>query len=401
MVSGSELPKINKHLQYCFPARSTEPYGGANVIFLGDFFQLTPIGGKPLFKLTDEVQKHLWIRKEDAVVILTQQMRHTSSSTNNYADINAAARDASLTKSDIRLLNTRVLSNPRGEPYDLIQFADRIPVGVPVAAFTNGEVESINTHKLIASGNPIVNCWARHHFSSKSGQKLNNASCLTSSTHNLKLTLEACVSISVGSPVMLIKNLATELGLVNGSIGIVFDIMYDTTLRDGPINPQASLEDACAANPMLAQPVVLVRFPTYRGASFITTEEKIVPICPVQETTKNGASWSRAQLPLRVAYAMTIHKVQGMTLPGIALDLSRAKQRGLAYVGISRVKTLDALMLRLPLTQRNFTGAAPNEPESTKHNDFSYITIEYQRLTQIYTATVRKYQQLFNSIPIL
>lgn len=396
----TELPKINKHLQHCFPFRNAEPYGGANILFLGDFFQLTPIGRKPLFKLTDEVQKSLWIRNEDAVVLLTQQMRHATGN-NSYADINAAARDATLTQSDIQLLNTRVLHNPSGEAYDLVQFADRVPVGVPVAAFTNEEVELINRHKLVSNEQPIVNCWARHHFSTKGGRKLNNASCLTSSANNSKLTLEACVSISVGSPVMLIKNLATELGLVNGSIGIVFDIMYDTTLRDGPINPQASLEDAAAANPMLALPIVLVKFPTYRGQSFIPTEEKIVPICPVQETTKAGASWSRAQLPLRVAYAMTIHKVQGMTLPGIALDLSRAKQRGLAYVGISRVKTLDALILRLPVTQRNFTGALQHESETTKHDDYTYIAIEYERLRQIFNTTARKYQRLFNSIPIL
>ena len=67
------------------------------------------------------------------------------------------------------------------------------------------------------------------------------ASCLNGEDMKLDLVVE----LSISTPVMLIDNVATELGLVNGSVGIVHDIMYNVSGRDGVVNPQATREEAC------------------------------------------------------------------------------------------------------------------------------------------------------------
>ena len=59
----------------------------------------------------------------------------------------------------------------------------------------------------------------------------------------------------------------------------------------------------------------------------------------------NGVDCTRTQFPLRIAYAITVHKAQGLTLPRIVLNITgRDFALGLSYVAISRVKTFDGLL---------------------------------------------------------
>lgn len=227
-------------------------------------------------------------------------------------------------------MSSRALLDSNREPYDLKEFATRVPPTTPIGVYTNKEAESINDLKLAAHGQPIVHCWAKHFSTKSTRQGASQRSCLESK-ENLKL--ERLVKLSIGAPVMLLGNLATELGLVNGSIGTVYDILYNVHANEGTINPQATLTQACNAHPMLAIPIVLVQFPSYKGESFLPYVPHVVPILTTKETNSTN-SWVRQQLSLRAAYAMTIHKLQGMTLSALALDLSNASQRGLAYVGI-------------------------------------------------------------------
>lgn len=409
MMSPNVLGTINTRLQYAYPLRGAQPYGGAHMIFLGDLYQLAPVaakGGYGLHSIPYEDIKQLWIRDEDAVVLLTKQMRHADAGGVSYGDINLRARDATITTEDLQVLNSRALLKLNEEPYSLEEFSDRLPTTTPVGVYSNAEVASINKHRLAQQKNPLVNCWARHTWSMRprgtdnnnDARRITNASCLSASKSK-EMWLDACVRLAVGVPVMLIRNTIVELGLVNGSVGVVYDIMYNTSGVDGPINPQATEAIAGASTPMLALPIVLVKFPHYKGESFIPGEEGIFPIQAIDLTEgSTTGGWTRWQLPLRVAYAVTLHKLQGMTLDSIALDLSNAHNRGLAYVGISRVKTLAGLFLRHKLPLRKFTGAdSKSKDETQKHRDFILIAAEYIRLKRIANMTIPRYTILFNA----
>ena len=100
---------------------------------------------------------------------------------------------------------------------------------------------------------------------------------------------------------------------------------------------------------------VLVSCKTYKGPTLWRTEPRpefptgipIVPVTPLKTTFElNGKKLSRTQLPLRLAWAVTIHKSQGLTLDRIKLGLGKKEfSTGLTFVALSRVKTSDSIMI--------------------------------------------------------
>jgi ATP-dependent DNA helicase PIF1 len=147
------------------------------------------------------------------------------------------------------------------------------------------------------------------------------------------MRFEKELQLCVGAQVMLIKNLDTMRGLVNGAKGVVvgFHSRYDEPQEDESKLPRSL---ARAVNPSGLWPVV--RFNS--GA---------IAIGPQKETAEDGGVEvvSRLQVPLILAWALSVHKCQGMTLSKVETDLSRAFEYGMVYVALSRVKDLDGLQL--------------------------------------------------------
>ncbi|XP_052131480.1 uncharacterized protein LOC127751653 [Frankliniella occidentalis] len=139
--------------------------------------------------------------------------------------------------------------------------------------------------------------------------------------------------------IMLRTNLWTEQGLVNGAMGHLVDIVYDQS-----INPDAALPK-----------VLMCVFDDYNGP-FLGNDSslKLVPIPIITRSWKvNGASCSRSQFPVQVAFAVTIHKWQGLTLSKVKINIGEGKEMcpGLSFVAISRTKALTSLLLE-PFSSR-------------------------------------------------
>jgi ATP-dependent DNA helicase PIF1 len=121
--------------------------------------------------------------------------------------------------------------------------------------------------------------------------------------------LHAEVDIAIGTRVLLTRNLWVEKGLVNGAMGTVRDISW----KEGQ-DPSKDLPEA-----------IMVQFDNYKGPFFVedTDGSGFVPIFP--STTRfefNGVDCTRTQFSLRIAYAITVHKAQGLTLPRIVLNIT-------------------------------------------------------------------------------
>ncbi|EXX54639.1 ATP-dependent DNA helicase PIF1-like [Rhizophagus irregularis DAOM 181602=DAOM 197198] len=144
--------------------------------------------------------------------------------------------------------------------------------------------------------------------------------------------LEAQLLLVRRSRVMLTANLWTETGLVNGSIGTVKDILFKED--QGP----PSLPIA-----------VLVSFDSYKGPTITSLEgERVVPIAPIRRTWdgKSGVC-SRLQIPVCLAWAITVHKSQSLTLQKAIIDLGDKEFiAGLSFVVISRVRTLKDILFK-------------------------------------------------------
>jgi ATP-dependent DNA helicase PIF1 len=86
--------------------------------------------------------------------------------------------------------------------------------------------------------------------------------------------------------------------------------------------------------------VVMVEVSQYKGPLFLTNKTKLVPICPITKTWYSGGTLcSRTMLPMVPAYAISIHKSQGMSLDKVLINLSTSEfATGLSYTAISRCK---------------------------------------------------------------
>ena len=159
--------------------------------------------------------------------------------------------------------------------------------------------------------------------------------------------------------------------MINGSFGTVKAIIYQSQL--GP--------------PALPE-LIVVQFNSYKGKSCLPDAACCVAIKP--ETTEwfvRGKRFSRTQFPLNLAWAITIHKSQGMTLDKVVINLNNAKwTTGLEFVALSRVRRAENY-LTFPLGFEAWSRLNTNEGMKLKN-------AEYLRLQQLFNATKKKYESL-------
>ncbi|KAG6990051.1 ATP-dependent DNA helicase pif1 [Fusarium oxysporum f. sp. conglutinans] len=145
--------------------------------------------------------------------------------------------------------------------------------------------------------------------------------------------------------------------LCNGARGTVYDIGW-----------------APGADPIQDSPcVIMMEFDKYNGPVFLTTPDgkKIVPILSVERDFLIGATFcARMQFPLIVCYAITVHKSQSITEDMIVTDLScQDFQTGLSYMAVSRVETLEGLMLEAPFDRNHLVYGSPPDGMKMKMRD--------------------------------
>ena len=340
MIDLRMLSVIDDRLRQIVPDRADVAFGGLNLLLCGDFFQLPPVSGRALFSATakapDMVKGQLLYRSFDYMVRLTQVMRQQGEDKAivRFRTALGELRESRLSQSSWELLCTRVQNQLPSEEIDGFQSALRL-------YYTNEEVRERNYRQLAATNRPVKRIISTH-----TGRNASKASA--EEAENLPADLLLCISAQV----MLTTNLWTEKGLVNGSIGVVEDILWDTGL-----DPSASVPS-----------MLLVRFNEYSGPDFLPHASKVVPIFPVNRSFDyKGASCTRTQFPLRLAYAITVHKSQGLTLSRAVLNLTQREHcLGLSYVAVSRVKALRGLMFESSFDYSNFT--VLNSPVATDRN---------------------------------
>jgi ATP-dependent exoDNAse (exonuclease V) alpha subunit len=256
-----------------------KPFGGLQVIFVGDFFQLPPVsrGEAAQFAFASSA----WKDANPVVCYLSEQHRQGSG---EFLDLLGAIR-----RNDVRDHHKETI---RSRMQRSSKKATRLHTH-------NAEADAINTESLAE----VKGASKVFHMTSKGARTLIEAlkqNCLSPETLTLK----------VGASVMFTRNNFEE-GYVNGTLGEVVDF-------------------AASGYPIVK-----------------TQAGRRIEATPGEWSVADGAKILAQikQVPLRLAWAITVHKSQGMSLDAAIIDLSKAFEFGQGYVALSRVRSLEGLFL--------------------------------------------------------
>ena len=323
MLGLQTLGWIDHRLRQVFPRRNAEFFGGMSLILVGDFFQLPPVMQKPLYynqNLTDviELSGRKYCNQFSRSVFLKKVQRQQGDDQAAFRRALEEVRLLRLSRKSWELLCTRLQSKMTSQEVGSFHSALRI-------YSTKEQVNDYNYDHLVSVRKPAIQVVAINHGTGAQETAPDQAGNLLNK-----------IPICVGARVMLTRNLWQPHGLVNGAQGHVFDLGW------------APGADWHTDSPC----VIMVVFDRYSGPAFMTTDggRPVVPILPVKtEFVRGVETCSRTQFPLIISYAITVHKSQSITVDKVVTDLSeRDFQPGLSYVALSRVKTIEGLMLDAP-----------------------------------------------------
>ncbi len=283
--------------------QSSEPFGGIQVVLVGDFFQLPPIVKREehlqqgsLIPQVRPVGSHVgvgnfaysagaWERARPIVCYLNEQHRQDDA---DFLSVLGAIRSGSVKEEHLNHINERHIDIDDTLPNVTKLFSHNVDVD----RVNNSELakleEEVKSFSMTGSGNDKV-------------VEVLKKGCL--SPENLEL--------KIGAVVMCTKNNQKER-FVNGTLGVV-----------------TGYEE------FSGYPIIKTR----NGHSIV-----VAPMdWNVEENGKIRAQIS--QIPLRLAWAITVHKSQGMSMDAAVMDLSQVFEFGQGYVALSRVRRLSGLYL--------------------------------------------------------
>jgi len=265
--------------------KKDEPFGGIQVIMSGDFFQLPPINRGDSRAGGFVVNSNVWAELDPVICYLEEQYRQDDE---ELLDILNSLRGGELRRHHAEKLLARVGVIPDGDE-ELTELHT-----------VNFDVDKLNDVKLTTlEGDELF--YTQTTTGGKNYIESLQRSVLAPATLRLKK----------GAFVMAVKN-SLDRKYVNGSLGVVIDFETGTEY-----------------------PVVEFK------------NGKVLTMSPDTWELRDGEKKraSITQIPLRLAWAITVHKSQGMTLDAARIDLRKAFVEGMGYVALSRVKNLRNLYL--------------------------------------------------------
>ncbi|MFC7580578.1 AAA family ATPase [Schaalia naturae] len=303
-----------------------EPFGGVQLVLVGDLYQLPPVVtdaesafieeqfGTPYF-----FSGHSFTREAFPTVELTTVFRQVGD--DQLVRLLNGVREGALLDDARAQLNARVDLDFEPDP---------------------GEF-----WLTLATTNRIVGARNRRMLERLGSETITFAATVKGETDGFEHPAEDALQLAVGAQVMLLNNEPAGRW-VNGSIGRIEHIRENTT------DPVVDVRLRDGALVEVRRHVWEITRPVVRGSSL------------VHETVGTFA-----QLPMKLAWAITIHKSQGQTLDHVVVDLTGGTfANGQLYVALSRCTSLDGLVLKRPVLPkdlktdvrvRRFLNAASNE----------------------------------------
>nr|XP_022305765.1 uncharacterized protein LOC111112528 [Crassostrea virginica] len=320
-----EVSMVYKRILYYIHERLVQikkckqPFGGVSIIAVGDFYQLPPVKQRKDERLYSENSSYpvdYWL-DFFKIVELDEVMRQREDLA--FANI-------------LNSLRTRTSEEPISDEAKamLKECIREGPEEVLHVYSTNQEVNDYNLKMLRENSEELIEVPAKDYERDRTTGKL------TLRDKPLTVTrvdgLSASLLLAVNARVMLTRNVCVEDGLVNGAMGYILHFEY---------------EDKQSVKEVEAIGVIFDSKNTGKVQGKVTPNGNLVPIKRIEEDIreKNSKNVVRHQFPLKLSWACTAHKVQGMTAKEVVVNLDRSFSPGQAYVALSRVTTKDGLFI--------------------------------------------------------
>ena len=340
MLHAKQLNLVSQVLKHI--RKNDKAFGGIQVVVAGDFFQLPPIGSKgetnrEKFAFMSEA----WLDAKFHICYLSEQHRQVSDAANGGLDLDDILNQ--IRRQEVTFEAIAALEATYDQSVDIKR----------TRLYThNLNVNKINDKELASLDGEMM----RFEATATGDSKL---------VETLKKTVRTQdeLILKVGAKVMFIKNNA-ELGVSNGTMGELIGFaavkIDDKDSSDALIEDDSSddVDEEAAGEKTTKGKKSAAKKDKEKPKSKKPTTQKmpVVRLNSGREVIAEPEEWiiedetgdvlaSYLQVPLCLAWAITIHKSQGMTLDAAEIDLSRTFELGQGYVALSRLKSLSGLQL--------------------------------------------------------
>lgn len=307
MLRADLLDAIDHVLRYV--RRNSKPFGGVQLLFIGDLLQLPPVVKDEEWQQLKNFYKGInffnamALQEQEPVIIELDKIYRQSDQT--FIDLLNHVRDNKMSAAEIDLLN---------QHYKPIFTADQGKGYIHLTTH-NHKADKINSKAL---------------------QELPSASVffkasITGDFSEYAQPVDASLELKKGAQVMFLKNDPTgERRYFNGKIGFITQLSSDKI--------EVSFNDNSAA--------VSVEKYTWENKKYALNQSS-------NEIEENVVG-TFVQYPLKLAWAITVHKSQGLTFEKAIIDISDAFAPGQVYVALSRLTSLEGLVLNAPIAPTFF-----------------------------------------------
>lgn len=311
------------------------PFGGVQLLMIGDLSQLAPVARESDWTLLREYYTTPYFFGSKAL----QQTRHVTielqhvyrQTDTTFVDILNEVRENRLTANGLAMLNSRYCKEEK--------------------VLNSEGVIRLTTHNLTA------NNYNEQRMDSLKGKRYTYEAEITGTFPESSYPAEKTLELKKGSQVMFLKNDTQGARYYNGKLGII------TSLDDDHIKVRG-LDDGTE---------VEVTPDVWTNARYVIDKES--------KEIREEIDGEFRQYPLRLAWAITVHKSQGLTFDRAVIDVNAAFAAGQVYVALSRLRSLEGLLLTAPLspaavktdvavTQYMNTELAQAQHTATHLNDF-------------------------------